>query len=170
MNTRLPYRYNTINIRDHSDEELVASDNPFAWTMLIAKLTLLRGKDRKQRLLEKKWAIFQKLYNNSLFEDRKMQAILVFMEHYLPFDDQEISRIFRERSDSLTGQKNTMDIFEQIAEMKREEGLKEGQKEAREAVVRNLLASSELSDDKIASIAEVAVTTVAAIREQLRNP
>ena len=110
--------------------------------MLIAKQALLCGKNRDLRLLEKKWIIFKKLYYKGLFEDRKLQAILLFMDRYVPFEDPEISRTFRERMDSITGKKNTMDIFEQVAEMKveeaRMEGLQEGQKEVREAVVRNL--------------------------------
>ena len=168
LNTRLPFQYNTINIRDHSDEKLGSSENPFAWVMLIAKQALLRGKNRDYRLLEKKWIIFKKLYYKGLFEDRKLQAILLFMDRYVPFEDPEISRTFRERMDSLTGKKNTMDIFEQVAEMKIEEAKLEGQKEAKDAVIRNLLETSEFSDEKIASVAEVSVNVVAAIRKQRR--
>ena len=62
-----------------------------------------------------------------------------------------------------------MDIFEQVAEMKIEEAKLEGQKEAREAVIRNLLETSEFSDEKIASVAEVSVNVVAAIRKQRRT-
>lgn len=64
-----------------------------------------------------------------------------------------------------------MDIFEQIAEMKREEGWKEGKKqgqiEARETIVRNLLNNSRFSDEKIASIATVSVAFVARTRRKL---
>ncbi len=61
-----------------------------------------------------------------------------------------------------------MDIFEQVAEMKIEEAKLEGQKEAKDAVIRNLLETSEFSDEKIASVAEVSVNVVAAIRKQRR--
>lgn len=169
MNTLLPFQYNTINIRDHSDNELGASGNPFAWAMLIAKQALLRGRDRKKRLLEKKWFIFKKLYYGGLFEDPKLQAILVFMEHYLPFDDEEISRIFEERVYLLTGKKYIMDIFEQVREMRIEEARQEGQKEAREAIVHDLLNGTKFSDEKIASLTHVRVTRVAAIRKKLRK-
>lgn len=181
MNTKLRYQYNAINIDNYSEVELGASANPFAWVLLIAKQALLRGRNREQRLLEKKWFIFQKLYDNGLLDNRKLQAILVFMEHYIPFKDQEIICKFRERVDQLTGKKNTMDIFEQVAQMKIEEarqeglqmglkeGLHEGEKEAKEAFVRDLLAETEFSDEKIASLSRVSGAVVATIREQMRG-
>ena len=57
-----------------------------------------------------------------------------------------------------------MDIFEQVAEMK----VEEAKLEVRETVIRNLLETSEFSDEKIASVAEVSVNVVAAIRKQRR--
>ena len=165
MDTRLPYRYKTIDIRDYSDEELAASDNCFAWVLLVAKQALLSGKNREQKLLEKKWLIFQKLYENGLFEDCKLQAILAFMEQYLPFKDEEITRTFNDRVDSLTSKKNTMDIFEQIAEMKKEKV----RQEAKEEFVRSLLNNSEFSDRKIALIVGVSRYSVTKIRKILRT-
>ena len=58
-----------------------------------------------------------------------------------------------------------MDIFEQVAEMK----VEEAKLEVRETVIRNLLETSEFSDEKIASVAEVPVNVVAAIRKQRRT-
>lgn len=49
MNTRLSYQYNTLNIQDYSDKELIESSNPFSWVMLIAKQALLKGKDLDKR-------------------------------------------------------------------------------------------------------------------------
>ena len=169
MNTRFRYQYNTINIDNYSEEELGASKNPFAWVLLIAKYALLRGRKREQRLLEKKWFIFQKLYENGLFDNQKLQAILVFMEHYIPFDDQEINRKFIERVDQLTGKKNTMDIFEQVAQMKIEEARQEGETAAKEKFVCDLLAETEFSDEKIASLTRISVRRVASIRKKLHS-
>jgi hypothetical protein len=91
------------------------------------------------------------------------------MEHYLPFDDQEINCKFRERVDRLTSKKNTMDIFEQIAEMAREEGVEKGKKEAKEAIVRDLMAGTKFSDEKIASLTRIPVRRVASIRKKLHS-
>lgn len=143
MNTRLEYKFERINVGEYSDEELTASDNRFAWALLIAKQALLSGKNWEQRLLEKKWMIFRLLYENGLFQDRKLLGLFVFMKHSIPFDDLEISCIFEERCDSLTGKTKTMDIFEQVAQMQLEEtsqegekkGMQEGEKRNKEAPV-----------------------------------
>lgn len=169
MTTSVQYNYEAINICEYSDEVLAASDNRFAWAMWIAKQALLRGKDRALQLLESKWMIFQKLYENGLFEDRKLQILLLFMKHYVPFDDPEISRIFEDRCDLLTGKLKTMDFFEQVAQMQLEEARQEGEQKTRDEMVRELLAQSEFSDEKIAAVTKVPVAEVAAIRNQMRS-
>jgi hypothetical protein len=169
MNTRLQYNFEMVNVWEYADGELAASDNRFAWAMLIAKQALLSGKNWELRLLEKKWMIFRLLYANGLFQDRKLQGLLMFMKHYIPFDDPEISRIFEERCDLLTGKTKTMDIFEQVAQMQLEEARQEGEKQTKEAMVRELLEQSEFSDEKIAAVTKVAVKQVTAIRNQMRS-
>ncbi len=164
MTTRLPFQYSTININALSDEELSSSKNPFAWVLFIAKQAMLRGSDREVQLLEKKWIMFQKLYDHGLLKDQKLQAILNFMEHYLPFEDKKTNRIFKKWTDQLTHKTNIMDIFEQIEEMKKEEG----KQEARKKIVRKLLAGTKFSDEKIASFTEVPVHQVARFRKRLQ--
>ncbi|HEV2481333.1 MAG TPA: hypothetical protein VGS79_16790 [Puia sp.] len=65
-----------------------------------------------------------------------------------------------------------MDIFDQIIEMKWEDGirtgLRKGKRVAREEVVRELLAKTEFSDAKIASLTKVTVLQVARIRKKLQ--
>lgn len=161
MNSWVHYNYGTINIWEYSDEALAASDNRFAWAMLIAKQGLLRGKNRELRLLEKKWFVFQMLYAKGLFQDRKLQRLLMFMRDYVPFENPNISRIFEERCDSLTGKTKIMDLFmEQIVQIRVEE--------TRELMVRELLAQTEFSDEKIAAVTKVSLKRVAAIRKQMR--
>lgn len=172
MKTRLHYYYNTLCILDYSDKELGESDNPFAWVVLAAKKALLQGKDLDQKLLAGKLFIFRKLYENGIFEKRKMQAILTFLDNYVRFKNSETNRIFRNEIDKYTGKKNTMDIFEQVAEMKWEEGLKEGRRkglrEATEKSVRLFLANTEFSVEKIASLVEVSIAFVKKLSKEVR--
>ena len=91
------------------------------------------------------------------------------MEHYIPFDDQEINCKFRERVDRHSSKKNTMDIFEQIKQMKIEEAREEGKKEAKEAFVRDLMAGTRFSDEKIASLTRIPVRRVASMRKKLHS-
>jgi len=62
-----------------------------------------------------------------------------------------------------------MDIFQQVEEMKREEGREEGLKEGQEKSVRILLANTEFSPEKIASLVEVPLTLVKKIQRETRS-
>ncbi|HEY4285960.1 MAG TPA: hypothetical protein VGN00_02565 [Puia sp.] len=52
MGTELIYKYNTLYITDHADEDLEQSDNPFALALLAAKKALFTGKVDDLTLLE----------------------------------------------------------------------------------------------------------------------
>jgi hypothetical protein len=66
-----------------------------------------------------------------------------------------------------------MDIFEQVAQMKieeaRQEGKQEGEMQTRASLVRELLAGSGFSDEKIAAFTQISVNEVAAIRKEMRG-
>jgi len=169
LQTRLEYHYNTLCILDYSDEELKENDSPFALVVMAAKQALLKGKDLDKKLLAGKLFIFRKLYEQGVFEKRKLQAILTFLDNYVLFEKPETNRIFRDEIDKITGKKNTMDIFEQVAEMKaqeaRKEGIEEGRTEERRHFVENLLKESDFSLEKIASLANVSVGYVKEIKK-----
>ncbi len=165
LNTRLRYEYNTLCILDYSDEELGKSDNPFAWVVLAAKKALLKGKDMDKKLLEGKLFIFRKLYENGIFEKRKLQAILTFLDNYVRFENPENNRKFRSEIDNITGKRDTMDIFDQVAEMKRQEGVQETSR----LVVENLLKQSDFSMEKIASVANVSLEFVKEVKKNLKK-
>ncbi|MDO6432974.1 hypothetical protein Q4E93_20365 [Flavitalea sp. BT771] len=172
MRTNLKYQYNTLCILDCPDEELGRSDNPFAWVVLAAKKALLKGKDLDKKLLAGKLFVFRKLYEGGIFERKKLQAILTFLDNYVRFEKTESNRIFRKEIDKITGKKNTMDIFEQVAEWRWQEGLQEGHRkginEGLEKSVRALLANTEFSVEKIASLIGVSVTRVRKLSKEVR--
>jgi hypothetical protein len=167
LNTRLQYHYNTLCILDYSDDELGKSDNPFAWVVLAAKKALLKGKNVDKKLLEGKLFIFRKLYENGIFEKKKLQAILTFLDNYVRFENPENNRKFRREIDNITGKKDTMDIFEQVAEFKRQEGVQEGEQKASRLFVENLLKGSDFPLEKIASMANVSLEFVKKVKKEL---
>jgi hypothetical protein len=172
LDTRLHYQYNTLCILDYPDTELEQSDNPFAWVVLAAKKALLQGKGLDNKLLKGKLFIFRKLYEKGVFASQKLQAILTFLNNYVRFEDPEYNRKFRDEIDKITDKKDTMDIFEQVAEWRREEGieegLKKGLKEGLEKAVKVLLANTELPVEKIASEVGVPVSFVENIKNKLQ--
>jgi predicted transposase YdaD len=61
-----------------------------------------------------------------------------------------------------------MDIFEQVAEMRWQEGLEEGHRKGVEKAVRGLLANTKLSIAKIASSLGISVTYVRRLSKEVR--
>ena len=173
LNTRLEYQYNRLCILDYSDKELAESRNPFAWVVLAAKNALLKGKHLDERLLQGKLFVFRKLYENGVFEKQKLQAILTFLKNYVRFEDSDLIHIFNKEVDKITGKENTMDIFEQVAEMRweegKEEGLKEGRAAEKERSVRLFLASTDFSVEKIAELHKVRVSYVKKLSKEVRG-
>ena len=176
LNTRLHYEYSTLCILDYSDKELGESDNPFAWVVLAAKKALLQGKNLDKKLLIGKLFIFRKLCERGIFERQKFQAILAFLDNYVRFDDPGYNRKFRDEIDKITDKKDTMDIFETVAQWKLEDaaeeglkkGLEQGLKEGLEKAVKVLLANTDLPAEKIASEVGVPVSFVENIKNKLQ--
>jgi hypothetical protein len=125
----------------------------------------LRGKDLDNTLLKGKLFIFRQLYEGGIFEKRKLQAILTFLDNYVRFENPEYNRKFSNEIDKITHQKNTMDIFEQVAEWRPEEAREEGLEKA----VKVLLANTEFSVEKIASEVGVSVSFVERIKNKLQE-
>ena len=167
LNTRLRYEYNTLCILDYSDKELEDSGNPFAWVVLAAKKALLQGKNLDNKLLQGKLFIFRKLYERGVFEKEKLQAVLTFLDNYVRFEDPEYNRKFRAEIDKITDKKDTMDIFEQVAEWRWEDGVEEGLKQGLEKAAKVLLANTEFSVEKIASEVGVSVSFVENVKNKL---
>jgi len=156
LGTHLEYRYNTMRVTEYQDEVLSASDNPFALVILAAKKALLAGKVPELELANQKLLIARLLYEKKLYERKKIEGILTFLNNYVLFEDQETNSIFTKELDRITGKNYTMGIIEQLAEIKVQE---EREKNSR-LFVENLLKGTDFSLEKIASLAGVSVAFV----------
>jgi len=158
----------TLCILDYDDKNLMASDNPFAMVVLAAKKALLRGKNLDEELLKQKLLIVKLLYRKR-FRKRKIHAILSFLHNYVSFAEPETNRIFERELDKISGKKNTMNIFEAVAEIRATEALKKGIRKGRAAektrVVRRLLARKGFTVKKIADIVDVSVSFVEKVKK-----
>ena len=169
LDTRLQYRFNTLSILDYPDEQLKASDNPFAWVVLASKLALLKGRNMDEQLLAGKLFIFRKLYKNGVFEKRKLQAILIFLKTYVRFKNPETNSTFSEEVDKITAKKNAMDIFEQVAEMQRQELVHETKQQTKRLFVENLIKETKFPMNKIASLAKVSLSFVKKVKKEVES-
>jgi len=144
---------------------------------------LLKGKVSESELLEIKLKLAAQIWGKGGDANSKVNAVLIFLENLLVFDDPETNVNFMRKLDAITGKQNTMGVLEQLAEIKekegREEGLQvgreqglqdgreEGRFEAQRLMVKNLLSHTEFSDEKIAELANISVEIVKEIREGL---
>lgn len=165
LGTELVYKYNTIRITDYSDEDLMANENPFAIVMLVAKQGLLKGEEFDQILLDKKMLIVNLLHDRGIYSKEKINAIMIFLNNYVLFKKSENNSNFMKQVDAKTNKEDTMGILEQLAEIKREEGLEEGLEKS----VKGLLKRTDFSSGKIAEILEVKRSFVDRIKKEMNN-
>lgn len=82
---------------------------------------------------------------------------IVDMNHEFYFLDKELSEMYPEPDKaSDTRKTNSMDIFEQVAEMRAEER----EQETRENFAKKLLTDTEFSPEKIASLTDISLAQV----------
>jgi hypothetical protein len=174
MRTR--YEYKTLALTDYPDEVLEESTNPFAVVLLVAKEALLQVKETEEEsdsvLLEQKLRIVRLLKERmEVFGERKTRAILIFLKNYVVFKTSETNRKFMEQTDLIIGKSETMGIFEQLADIKHQEGLEEGKQEGMqvaERAIRVLLDNTEFSPEKIAEMVKVPIDMVEKVKKELK--
>lgn len=169
IGTRLTYKFNVLRIMDHDAEKLRRSKNPFALVLWAAKTALLQGKDLDARLLNEKLLIAKALKARGIFTDPKIRAVLIFLNNYVLFREQQTNRIFTQELDNITGKTDTMGIVEQIRQMReaqaRSEGLAEGVEVGRAQMLQALLSRKGYSVKKVAEIFKLSVAYVQGIKD-----
>jgi hypothetical protein len=158
----------------------IKKTGPSATVILVAKKSLLKGKDLDNRLLEQKLMIVRLLKEKG-FSEKKIRAIMIFLHNYVQFGKPEMNRIFVERVDNIFGKKNFMGIAEHLAELRatealkvgiekgREEGREEGKENASRTFVENLLKDGLYTQEKIASLADVSLAFVKKVKKEQRS-
>jgi hypothetical protein len=131
--------------------------------VLAAKTALLEGKIPEQELLERKLLIAKELLRKG-YSERKVRAIMVFLKNYVLFEDPKMNRIFTKQVRSYD-KNNVMNTIEFVRMEAKEEGLAEGRTAGLVAAVKNIVATTEFSDEKIASLIGVTVDFVKEVRE-----
>ena len=165
LGTSLMYKYNTCRITDYTDETLMASNNPFALVVLAAKMALQTKKVPEKTLMDQSLLITKMLCEKGIFSKKKIAAVLTFLRNYVVFEDPEINSNFKQEFDQITGKTDTMDIFEQVAEMRADEV----RTEEREKVVKNLLTNTDHSPEEVALLVDVPLSMVEKIKERLNQ-
>ena len=176
------YEYKTICIADYSDEELLASMNPFAAVIMVAKQVLLKAKGTEKEqdniLFEQKILMVKMLKERmAVFGEKKTRVIMSFLNNYVAFNGKEINRKFTTRTDEIFQIKNTMGYFEQLAEIKHQEGIQQGIqegvqqgiKEGLEQAVKSMLSNTDFSPKEIAEMVGVPLSLVRKLKSALNK-
>ena len=125
LGTKVCYTFNTCKIIELEDAELEASNNPFAMTVLAAKLSLSRPGLKDQQLYELAYDLSKRLLSKQMPKE-KIRKVMTFLRHYLRFENPEMITKFEQAITTLTGGGTTMGIEEFLLEQARKEGLEKG--------------------------------------------
>lgn len=173
LGTEITYKYNVYHILDHSEEELLAMDNPFALVVLAAQKALLMGKVPEEELAAHRLTIARALVNSKKYDHERIVRFLSFLKRFLYIENPQINRNFDKQVDKLTGKEDTMGIIETIKKIEREEGIELGIEQGAEKksyeFVGNLLLNTDFDTAKIASLANVPEAFVRKVKKELKK-
>lgn len=166
LDTSVHFRYRAYHIFDHSEEELLAMDNIFAFLMVACQKALLEGKVPDEELGEDRLTIAKTLLRHDYDHDR-IKNFLIFLKNFLYINDAEINRIFDEQIIQLSGGTIDMGVIEVVKKQERQLGLQQGVQQKSYEFVENLIKDTDFDDVKIASLAVVSVSFVKKVRASL---
>ncbi|MEO6685463.1 MAG: hypothetical protein ABIN24_05840 [Dyadobacter sp.] len=179
LGTEIQYKYNAYHILDHTEQQLLSMENPFALIILAAQKALSADKIPEQELGEQRLTIAKALIKSKKYNNEQIRRFLYFLKTFLHIDNQEINFKFDKEIDILTKNKHAMGIIETIKMITREEGREEGIEEGREKgreegreeikteMVKSLLLDPSFDNQKIASLCKVDVSLVKQLRQDL---
>ncbi|WP_316812544.1 hypothetical protein [Pedobacter heparinus] len=173
LGTELSFKFKTYQIFDHTEDELLAMDNPFALVVIVAQQEALSKKLKDAERHTTRMKIIDKMAASGRFDQVRIKEFVLFLNRIIIVKNSKYNAIFDQQVSNLTGGKVTMGITETLKMLDREEGIEIGiqKAEARKNhdFVENLITKLSLSDEQAADIAEVTIEFVAKVREELKN-
>ncbi len=132
LGTKLLYKFNAYKIAAQSDEELLASDNPFALVVAVAKTAfagrnIKDSRERDELLLNLKRPLARELLLKDIPKE-KIRVLMNFLRYYVRFDNEEFNVIFEKEVKDLTERTDTMGIEQLLLERAEKQGEKRGEK------------------------------------------
>lgn len=172
LGTKIVYEYNGYHILNHTEEELLEMNNPFALVVLAAQKALRADKIPEAELGNARLTIVKALIASKQYSHEKIAAFLFFLKNYLYIENADINATFDRQANLLTGKTNAMGIIETIKMLEREEGMEIGNKNGMEKkgydVVKNLLQANRFTISEIANFANVTENFVRKVKKDLK--
>ena len=170
LGTSVCFRFNSYKVLDQSEEELEASDNPFAQVVLAVKLDLTGKRYSSTELYRLKISLAKRLLRRD-FSKKKIAKLLHFLKLYVHLGNDELSEEFNaEMSRTINPNPLPMTIEEAVIYIEKEEakekGIAQGALARNTIIVKNLLRETQFTDDKIARLADVSIEFVREIKQK----
>jgi hypothetical protein len=185
LGTRITYEYNAYGIQQHSEKELLAMNNPFAFIVLAAQKALLMGKIPEEELGEQRLTIARALIQTEQYDNEQIKRFLYFLKTFVHIENSEINSKFDKEINLLTGKKTAMGIIETIRMLAEEEGIEkgieqgiekginqgieQGREEEKVIIVKHLLRNSDFDVDKISFLTGVEKEFIEKVRVDFKN-
>jgi predicted transposase/invertase (TIGR01784 family) len=126
LGTELSFKYKTYQIFDHTEEELIKMDNPFALVVIAAQQEALYNDLVQDGLFNTRIKIVRALNSSEKFDYEKTKDFLYFLDQLVPLTDSELKRKFDQHITKLFGGNITMGIMEAVREQILDEGIEKG--------------------------------------------
>lgn len=164
--TQNMYRFNTYKVLQQDEQVLAESDNPFAIAILTVLLALKKKRLQGEELLQLKVALYRQLRSRN-FSESLSRKMFSFLDTYVHFDKPELKNKFDKEIEAITKNNEPMGLKEVVELLIAERAMEQGEEKRNIVFVTNLLQSTDFSDEKVATLADVPLVFVQQIRAGL---
>lgn len=125
------FRYISYQIFDHSEAELLAMDNIFAYVVLACQKALLEGKVPEEELGKGRSTIARALVRTGRYDKETIKMFLLFLKNVIFIENEEINEKFDSYIYEITGGSINMGIIEAVKKIELERSVFKGRQEER---------------------------------------
>ena len=178
LGTSVCFCFNSFKVLDQSEEELEASDNPFAQVVLTTKIALIGKKLSVDELYRLKIDLAKRLLSRDI-PKWKIGKLMEFLKFYVRLGNDKMDGKLDLEIDSVVNQSHIPMTFEEaILHIVREEakeygieegldrGIAQGALARNTIIVKNLLRETQFTDEEIARLADVSIEFVQEIKQK----
>lgn len=170
LGTSVCFRFNSYKVLDQKEEDLEASDNPFAQVALAVKLDLTGKRYSSTELYRLKISLAKRLLRRD-FSKKKIAKLLHFLKLYVHLGNDELNEEFNaEINRTINPDPLPMTIEEAVIyiekEEAREKGIAQGALARNTTFVQNLLRETQFTEEEIARLADVSIEFVREIKQK----
>jgi predicted transposase YdaD len=162
LGTEISFKYKTYQIFDHTEEQLLDMDNPFAMVVLALQQEVLTCKALEETQNNARIKILRALIKNEQFNNEDKKRFLAFLDNLIYIENPDLNRKFNIEVERLTGGKINMGIIEAVKEDAREEGIEEGLIKGKEEIALRMKQAG-YSLEEIAQLTELSEKEIQAL-------